>query len=140
MKKCLEFIETFLEPWEQIKECWEYTSFFRLSQLRDEKNKDLKVADYINKYPVLKQPAGHLLVGIFFFIVILQNVHCFKVINFIFVICIFFQQLEYDFQVLFNEAENRMLTYWPQFSAKIKHELINIGVQEESLGQKVIFS
>ncbi|XP_071572040.1 uncharacterized protein [Temnothorax nylanderi] len=102
LKRSLEFLKVQLEPWEEVKECWEYTSSFRLSQLRDRGNKDLKVADYINKYPVLRQPGGYIL-------------------------------LEYDFQVLFKGAENRMLTHWSQFSAKVERELINIGVREESL-------
>ncbi|KMQ85978.1 hypothetical protein RF55_15188 [Lasius niger] len=41
--------------------------------------------------------------------------------------------LEHDFEVLFKGAENRMLTHWPQFSAKVKRELINIGVREENI-------
>jgi len=128
-----------LEPWEEVKECWEYTTSFRLSQLRDEENKDLKVADYINKYPVLKQPGGYLLVC-FFFMVMLQNMHCFQGVTFIYILFVFFQQLEHDFKVLFKGAENRMLTHWPQFSVKVKRELINIGVREENLGEKIIFS
>lgn len=66
--------------------------------------------------------------------------HCFQRITFIYILLVFFQQLEHDFKILFKEAENRMLTHWPQFSAKVKCELINIGVREENLGEKIIFS
>lgn len=61
-------------------------------------------------------------------------------IFFLYYIYIFFKHIEYDFEVLFKEAENRMLTLWPQFSAKVRRELINIGVREENIGKKVIFS
>lgn len=57
---------------------------------------------------------------------------------YLYFLCIF-QQLEHDFEVLFKGAENRMLTHWPQFSAKVKRELINIGVREENIGEEIIF-
>lgn len=66
LEKSLDFLKIHLEPWEEIRECWKYTSSFRLRQLHDKENTDLKVADYVDKYPVLKQPGGHLLVCIFF--------------------------------------------------------------------------
>lgn len=69
LKRSLQFLKIQLEPWEEVKECWEYTTSFRLSQLHNERNKDLKVADYINKYPILKQPGGHLLVCYFFHVI-----------------------------------------------------------------------
>lgn len=93
------------------------------------------MADYINKYPVLNQPGGHLLVCVFSLWPYLKNV--FKKL-FLFYLY-YFQQLEYDFAVLFKEAENRMLTHWPQFSVKVKHKLIIAGVRDESLGESDFF-
>lgn len=138
LERSLQFLKVHLEPWEEIKECWEYTNSFRLNQLRDQENKDLKVADYIYKYPVLRQPGGHLLVRVLFFIVILQNVHCFQGVIFNLYVMYLFQQLEYNFEFLFKGARNRMLSHWSKFAAKVTQELINIGVPEEYLDEIVI--
>lgn len=61
----MEFLRSFVEPWSAVENAWKLTADIRITILRHDNSLEIKVCDYFNKYPCLKQPSGYMLVKIF---------------------------------------------------------------------------
>lgn len=56
----LIWLESHLEPWHCVEEKWQNTGAARKAQ-RDSKNYNIN--DYLDRFKILRQPTGHLLVS-----------------------------------------------------------------------------